>query len=78
MDTNSILTSIGVSTSISTIITLIYHILQKINGKMVHSKCCDHDIEMGVEVVNMSQKNETISNDRATNQSDSKRDETPR
>jgi len=68
--------SIGVSSAISAVITFLYHILVIMNGKMIHSKCCDHDIEMGVEVIDMPHKkdNVVIENDRTGNQSDSKRD----
>ena len=77
MDANSILTSVGISTTLSTIITIIYHVFQKMNGKMLHSKCCSHDIEMGVEVVDMDNKNKNShqsrenENERITNQSNS-------
>jgi len=35
------------------------------NGKMIHSKCCDNDIDIGVEVIDMPHKKDNVIIDNA-------------
>ena len=51
MDTNTTLLSTTTGTTILGLLILVY---RAVNGKKIHSKCCDHDIEMGVQVENMT------------------------
>ena len=51
MDTNMTLLSTTTGTTILGLLILVY---RAVNGKKIHSKCCDHDIEMGVQVENMT------------------------
>ena len=58
-------TTIAIMTGISAFITFIHHLIIMCNGKMIHSKCCDNDIEMGVEVVDMPHKKDNVIIDNA-------------
>ena len=51
MDTPSILTATTTATTIFGVIVMVY---RAVNGKKIHSKCCDHDIEIGMQVENMT------------------------
>lgn len=37
-----------------TILTILYFVYKLINGRKLHSKCCDKDIEIGMQVENMT------------------------
>jgi hypothetical protein len=51
MEVNTTLLSTTTGTTILGLLILVY---RAVNGKKIHSKCCDHDIEMGVQVENMT------------------------
>ena len=54
MDLNSAYTQAGVSASVIFAGGILYRIYREINGKKIHSKCCDKDIEVGIRVEEMT------------------------
>lgn len=54
MNLNDAYSQAGITGSIVAAIGLGYKIYTAVNGKKIHSKCCDRDIEMGIRVEEMT------------------------
>jgi hypothetical protein len=53
MDNNQ-LTTAGLTATFTAIVGITYKIFRAVNGKKIHSRCCDRDIEMGMQVEDMT------------------------
>jgi len=54
MDLNSYYIQGGISASLIAALGIIYKTYKAIDGKKIHSKCCDKDIEFGMRVEEMT------------------------
>ena len=56
MDNNQLVTA-GLTVGFTAVVGILYKIFRAINGKKLHSRCCDKDIEIGIQVENMTPPN---------------------
>jgi hypothetical protein len=51
---NTQLTTAGLTATFTALAAIAYKIFRIINGKKLHSKCCNKDIEIGIQVEDMT------------------------